>query len=90
MDTIPHSSNRLNLECCSEFFAEILHMSINRAVIEILIVADDILHESISFDDDFTIFHEVFEEGEFRLGELEFYTIQSGNMRLGIEENISE
>ena len=75
MDTISDSSNRFDLECCPEFFAEIFHMSIDRTIVEILIISDDILHECISFDDDFTILHEIFEKGEFCLGQLEFDAI---------------
>jgi hypothetical protein len=62
MDSISDSAYCLDFERSTDFFAEILDMCIDRTIIDILIVADDILHERVALDDSFTIFHEVFEE----------------------------
>ncbi len=65
-------------------------MRIDRPVVEVLIVADDILHEWVSLDHSFCILHEVFEECEFGLGYLYLDPIDRHDMCLGIEVYISE
>ena len=43
--TIPDSTYRLYLDRSLEFFADIFHMSIDRTIVDIVIIPDDIFHE---------------------------------------------
>ena len=90
LDPITDSSNRLDLERSAYFFTEIFDMGIDRSIIEVLIVTDDIFHERLALDNSFIIFHEVFEESEFCFCELHLSSIHCRYMRFSIEIYISE
>ena len=65
-------------------------MCIDRAIVEIVIIADDIFHEGFAFDDSFHISDDIFEDRELCLRELHLLTRERSYMVLRIDFYISE
>ena len=65
-------------------------MCVDRAIIEIVIIADDILHEGFALDDSFHIPDDIFEDRELGLRELHLLTRERSDMVLCIDFYISE
>ena len=65
-------------------------MCVDRAIVEIVIIADDIFHEGFALDDSFHIPDDIFEDGELGLCELHLLTRERSDMVLRVDFYISE
>lgn len=52
----------------SDLTAKVFHMRINRSVIQVVLVSDNLFHERLSLDDMIVVLDEVREYQEFRFG----------------------
>lgn len=65
-------------------------MRIYRAIVEIVIISDDIFHERFTLDHSLHIADQIFEDRELGLGELELLARESRDVTLGIDFDIAE
>lgn len=71
-----------------ELLSNIFYMGINRSIIEVVFVSNNIFHEGFSLDHSFCILDEVFEYGKLGFREAYFFIIYEGYIILGIERDI--
>jgi hypothetical protein len=90
VDLISDTTYCLYIYTGIELFSYILDMSVDRAVIEVVVISDDISHESVTLDDASRVLHEVFEDGEFCLGELDLCTSLGHSEVLVIDRDPTE
>lgn len=60
MDSISNTTDCFYFDRGSDLFSEIFDVGIDSSIVDILIIADNILHERFALDDTFTILHKVF------------------------------
>lgn len=68
MYPVSDTANRFYIGSVPDLATEIFHVCINGAVIEIVIVSDNLLHKLLSFYDRFFVLYEISEDEKFRLG----------------------
>ena len=67
LNPVSDSPDRLDTDDISDLMAEIFHMRVDRAIVEVVVVPHDILHELFPLHDLFLILDQISEDGEFRL-----------------------
>ena len=67
MELVPDATYRLDRAGHSDFAAEIFHVGVDRAIVEIVFVAHDIMHEVFATHDDIRVVDEVVYNLEFCL-----------------------
>ena len=70
MYPISDTTNRFYIDTGIEFFSDIFYMSIDRTVIEIVVISHDIFHERFSLYDGFGVFYEIVEDSKLGLRHL--------------------
>lgn len=90
MYAISDATYRLYIDTRIEFFADIFYMSIDGAIVEIVVVSHDIFHKRFSFYHSLGVFYQVIKDSKFCLRHLDFFSWEISKIVFCIEGDVSE
>ena len=71
---VPNSTDSFYFYRALKLLSKIFYMRIDRAIIEIIFISDDIFHEGVTFDNSFRILEEVFEDRKLCFRKFHFFS----------------
>ncbi len=87
---ISYSSNSFNFYGTFKFLAKILDMGVDRTIVEIVIISDNIFHKGFTLDNTLHISYEIFQNWKLGFCKLKLFSTKGCYMILCVDFNISK